>query len=76
MEKRRLNELEKAKKDCRKVNVKYDCALQRLQRLQEENSHYETDIQNITDNNHLFIELMKDLKQSEIEAISQQLILD
>jgi len=39
---------------------------------------YGTDIQNqsLIGDNHLFIELMKDLKQSEIEAISQQLILD
>ncbi len=72
MEKRRLNELEKAKKDCRKVNIKYDCALQRLQRLQEENSHYETDIQNITDLRAL---QEKSLDNSKVIRLKQQLEL-
>jgi hypothetical protein len=49
MEKRRLNELEKAKKDCRKINVKYDCCLERLKRFQEENANFENDIANMKD---------------------------
>jgi hypothetical protein len=49
MEKRRFNELEKAKKDCRKINVKYDCCLERLKRFTEENANFENDLKNMID---------------------------
>jgi hypothetical protein len=48
-EKRRLAELEKAKKDCRKINLKFDSATLRLQRFEEENSGIEIDIKSIQD---------------------------
>jgi predicted nucleic acid-binding Zn-ribbon protein len=49
IEKRRHNELERSKKDCRRANIKYDCAMQKLQRMQEENNHIEFDLKNVQD---------------------------
>lgn len=48
-EKRRLFELERAKKDCRKVNLRYDSAVQKLERFELENEGIETDIKSIQD---------------------------
>jgi HEAT repeat protein len=36
LEKKRLSDLEKAKKESRKLNLKYDCLMNRVQRLQQE----------------------------------------
>lgn len=48
-EKRRLWDLEKAKKDSRKVNLKYDAAVGKLERYEEESSGLELDIAAIQD---------------------------
>lgn len=76
MEKKRLSDLEKAKKECRKVNLKYDCLMARLNRFEEECKGIEIDIKSVQDLKTLHEKCSENFKmfriKSEMEKERQQ----
>lgn len=67
MEKKRLIDLQKGKKDSRKVNVRYDCILQRLNRFEQEISGLMMDIKSIQELKVFHEKAQKDFRMMNIK---------
>ncbi len=68
MEKKRLADLEKAKKESRKVNLKFDCLMARLNRYEDEIRGVEIDMKSIQDLKVLHEKCYESLRMFRIKA--------